>query len=67
MCNLSNKATGNRIDDMDQTIEGNPLHRALSIPFLFAIQFYRLLSPVKQIILVPMQDVGSIPHAQSTL
>jgi putative membrane protein insertion efficiency factor len=53
MCNLSNKATGNRIDRMDQTIEVNPLHRALSLPFLFAIQFYRLLSPVKQLIFGP--------------
>ena len=53
MCNLSTKATGNRTYDMTQSINTNRLHRVLSLPFLIVIRFYRLFSPLKQLVLGP--------------
>ena len=38
---------------MDLFMDINPLSRALALPFLIAIRFYRLFSPVKQLILGP--------------
>jgi len=53
MCNLSQKAAGNRIEKLNQSIEINPMYRVFSFPFLAAIWFYRILSPIKQLVLGP--------------
>ncbi len=53
MCNLSPKATDNRIRKVNQSIGINPLYRVFSVPFVVAIRIYRIFSPVKQLVLGP--------------
>ncbi len=53
MSNLSKQAAGNRIQGMGHAIDLNILARIIAFPFLIAIRFYQLFSPIKQLILGP--------------
>lgn len=53
MCNLSKKATGNRVQNVNHSTDIHPMYRVFSLPFVVAIRIYRIFSPIKQLVLGP--------------